>query len=121
MDFLKNNLQNILLVAGGLAVLFWPQFSALIKQQLNKEPEPEQSGGKTSPVDNNCCCCPTETPIDDVPKSEWVVRAMEVRSYCLEHRLGEGVKLCEELVSVLVADKPDTPEKAVVVVKKEIR
>ena len=43
---------------------------------------------------------------DDSDKSVWVVRTMETRAYCLDHKLDEGVKLCEELVGVLVASKP---------------
>jgi hypothetical protein len=60
---------------------------------------------------------------DDAPKSEWVIRTMEIRSYCLDHRLSDGVKLCEELVTVLVSGKPEKPEieKAVVMVSKEKR
>ena len=31
---------------------------------------------------------------------------MKTRAYCADHRLDEGVELCEKLVGVLVASKP---------------
>ena len=120
-DFIKDNLQNIVLVIGAVAILFWPQVSAAIKAARGNGETPST----VPPANNNhsgCnCCCPEEPPHDDAPKSEWVVRQMEIRAYCLEHRLTEGVELSEKLCAVLVASRPDKPEKAVVMVKKETR
>ena len=69
-----------------------------------------QNGGGEAPKEEghkHCnCCCPEEPDHDDSDKSVWVVRTMETRAYCLDHKLDEGVKLCEELVGVLVASKP---------------
>ena len=129
LEALKDNFQNILLIIAAVAILLWPQFSAMVKAQLNggsggggKEPAPTNS-----PPSGCDCCCPKEEEYpQDQPKSEWVVETMQIRSYCLSHRLGEGVKLCEDLIGVLVAGKPDPidpeVEKAVVMVKKrEVR
>ena len=129
LEALKDNFQNVLLIIAAVAILLWPQFSAMVKAQLNGE---SGGGGKepapTNSLPSGCdCCCPKEEEYpQDQPKSEWVVETMQIRSYCLSHRLGEGVKLCEDLIGVLVAGKPDPidpeVEKAVVMVKKrEVR
>ena len=118
-DFLKDNLQNIVLVVGAVAILFWPQVSAAIKGARGKDETPSTEPSNQPSKCN--CCCPEEPYHDDAPKSDWVVRTMEIRAYCLDHRLTDGVDLCEKLVSVLVASKPDKPEKAIVMVKKETR
>lgn len=123
-DLIKDNLQNIVLVVGAVAILFWPQVSAAIKSARG------EGGGTDTPPppsssSNNCgCCCPEEPEIDtEAPKSDWVVEVMRVRTYCLSHKLTEGVRLSEELITVLVAGKPEIERvnKAVVVTKKEVR
>ena len=124
-DLIKDNLQNIVLVVGAVAILFWPQVSAAIKSARG------EGGGTDTPptsppaTNNNCgCCCPEEPEIDpELPKSDWVVETMRVRTYCLTHKLTEGVRLSEELITVLVAGKPDIDRvnKAVVVTTKEVR
>jgi hypothetical protein len=81
-------------------VLFWPQ----IKKQIAALQGGEQSNGQKHVPP--CCCCPEEPHHDDADKSQWVVRTMETRAYCVDHRLEEGVELCEKLVGVLVASKP---------------
>ena len=125
LDLIKNNLQNIVLIVGAVAILFWPQVSAAIKSARG------EGGGTDTPptsppaTNNNCgCCCPEEPEIDpELPKSDWVVETMRVRTYCLQHKLTEGVRLSEELITVLVAGKPEIERvnKAVVVTKKEVR
>ena len=122
-DLIKENLQNIVLIVGAVAILFWPQVSAAIKSARG------EGGGTDTPPppssSSNCgCCCPEEPEIDtEAPKSDWVVEVMRVRTYCLSHKLTEGVRLSEELITVLVAGKPDIERinKAVVVTKKEVR
>lgn len=110
-DLIKQNLDKILIGAGLVAILFWPKIKEALSAQQNSTP----SSGK--PAHDNCCCCdPTEPEHDDADKSQWVVRTMETRAYCVDHRLDEGVKLCEELVGVLVASKP--AKQVAVVVKK---
>ena len=126
LEAIKGYLPTALLLIAAIAILFWPQFVAMVKAQMNNE---NGGGGKdaTSPnsSSNSCnCCCPAEEPYpEEQPKSEWVVETMQIRSYCLSHRLGEGVSLCENLIGVLVASKPDPidseVEKAVVMVKKQ--
>ncbi|MGI9460524.1 MAG: hypothetical protein ACR2NF_11040 [Pirellulales bacterium] len=122
IQLIQDNLMNIVLIVGAAAILFLPQIKAglaLLKEQGGQE-APSNSDQKVSSC---ACCCPTEPVHDDAPKSEWVIRTMEIRSYCLDHRLSDGVKLCEELVTVLVSGKPEKPEidKAVVMVRKETR
>jgi hypothetical protein len=41
---------------------------------------------------------------------------MEIRAYCLDHKLDDGTKLCEDLIAVLVAAKP----KKTIIVTKEV-
>lgn len=132
LEAIKGYLPTALLLIAAIAILFWPQFVAMVKAQLNSE---NDGGGKdatssnsSNSSSNSCnCCCPVEEPYpEEQPKSEWVVETMQIRSYCLSHRLGEGVSLCENLIGVLVASKPDPiepeVEKAVVMVKrKEVR
>jgi hypothetical protein len=43
---------------------------------------------------------------------------METRAYCVDHRLEEGVELCEKLVGVLVASKPKVASVTVTRVEK---
>lgn len=128
IDFLKDNLQNIVLIVGACAILFLPQIKAglaLLKEQGN-----DTTGGGGSPPPapaNPCgCCCPEEEEVEPQPKSEWVVEVMSVRAYCLQHRLLDGVTLCEDLISVLVKGQPQKldkgVEKAIVMTtKKEVR
>lgn len=112
-DLIKQNLDKILIGCGLVAILFWPKIKEALAAQQNGTP----SNGKPAPSHDNCCCCdPTEPDHDDADKSQWVVRTMETRAYCVDHRLDDGVKLCEELVGVLVASKPS--KQVAVVVKK---
>ena len=54
----------------------------------------------SKPKQNNCCCCEADEPAynEEADKSEWVVTTMKTRAYCADHRLEEGVELCEKLV-----------------------
>lgn len=100
ITWIQQNIQNILIVIGAACVLFYPQ----LKKQLAALQNGEQSNGQKQVPP--CCCCPEEPHHDDADKSQWVVRTMETRAYCVDHRLEEGVELCEKLVGVLVASKP---------------
>ena len=122
IQLIQDNLMNIVLIVGAGAILFLPQIKAGLAL-LKDQQEPQQPESQKQPVAKDCCCCPEEPVHDNASKEEWVIRTMEIRSYCLDHRLSEGVKLCEELVTVLVQGKPDKPEidKAVVMVRKETR
>ena len=111
-ELIKQNLDKILILIGILAVVFFPKIKeALAAQNGSSTNSKPQSSSK------DCCCCdPAEPDHDDADKSQWVVRTMETRAYCVDHRLDEGVKLCEELVGVLVASKPS--KQVAVIVKK---
>ena len=103
IQWIQENIQNILIVIGAACVLFYPQ--------LKKQVEALTAGGgeeASKPKQNNCCCCEPDEPQydEEADKSEWVVTTMKTRAYCADHRLDEGVELCEKLVSVLVASKP---------------
>lgn len=122
IQLIQDNLMNIVLIVGAGAILFLPQIKAGLAL-LKDQQEPQQPTSQKQQPSGNCCCCPEEPVHDNASKEEWVIRTMEIRSYCLDHRLSEGVKLCEDLVTVLVSGKPDKPEleKAVVMVSKETR
>ena len=103
IQWIQENIQNILIVIGAACVLFYPQ--------LKKQVEALTAGGgeeASKPKQNNCCCCEPDEPQydEEADKSEWVVTTMKTRAYCADHRLDEGVELCEKLVGVLVASKP---------------
>lgn len=114
-----------MLVIGAVAILFWPQVSEAIKAARGEGGGTDTPPPPTPPQQNHCgCCCPEEPEIDtELPKTDWVVETMRIRTYCLNHKLTEGVRLSEELITVLVAGKPDVERvnKAVVVTKKEVR
>ena len=108
LDFIKSNLDKILIGIGLLAVLFWPKIKAALAEAQGGTPP------ATKPPQQNCCHCEPDEPEydEEADKSVWVVRTMETRAYCVDHRLEEGVQLCEKLVAVLGAAKP-TPKKLV--------
>ena len=114
LEWIQDNIQNILIAIGAACVLFYPQ--------LKKQLEALKAGGGEAPKEEghkHCnCCCPEEPDHDDSDKSVWVVRTMETRAYCLDHKLDDGVKLCEELVGVLVASKPKARSVTVTQVSK---
>ena len=122
IQLIQDNLMNIVLIVGAGAILFLPQIKAGLAL-LKDQQEPQEPTSQKQNSSKDCCCCPEEPVHDNASKEEWVIRTMEIRSYCLDHRLSEGVKLCEDLVTVLVSGKPDKPEieKAVVMVRKETR
>ena len=116
LDFIKNNLDKILIGIGLLAVLFWPKIKAAISEAQGGTEAP--SSGKQPSTD--CCCCdePVEPEYSEGDKSEWVVTTMQTRAYCLDRKLDEGVQLCEKLIGVLVAAKPT---KKTLVVTREVK
>ena len=118
LDFIKNNLDKILIGIGLLAVVFWPKIKAALSEAQGGTEAPVASGGKQ---DKDCCCCeePVEPEYDsETDKSQWVVTTMQTRAYCLDRKLDEGVELCEKLVGVLVAAKPT---KKTLVVTREVK
>ena len=117
LDFIKNNLDKILIGIGLLAVVFWPKIKeALANTGAGTESAPSPNGQPSK----DCCCCeePVEPEYSEGDKSEWVVTTMQTRAYCLDRKLDEGVELCEKLVGVLVAAKPT---KKTLVVTREVK
>ena len=106
-DLIKQNLDKILIGLGLLCVVFWPKIKEGLALAQGAAPPPPANGQPAAP-NNNCCCCddPAEPDYEEADKSTWVISTMKTRAYCVDHRLDEGVKLCEELVNVLVAAKP---------------
>jgi hypothetical protein len=106
-DLIKQNLDKILIGVGLLAILFWPKIKEALAVAQGEAPPPPANGQPAAPS-NNCCCCddPTEPDYEEADKSTWVISTMKTRAYCVDHRLDEGVELCEKLVNVLVAAKP---------------
>ena len=117
LDFIKNNLDKILIGIGLLAVLFWPKIKEALSEAQGGTDAPASSGGQSN---KDCCCCdePVEPEYSEGDKSEWVVTTMQTRAYCLDRKLDEGVELCEKLVGVLVAAKPT---KKTLVVTREVK
>lgn len=116
-DWIKDNVDKILIGVGLLTVLFWPKIKDALAQAQGTAPPPPESG-KPSQNGNCCCCEPEEPEYQETDKSEWVVTTMKTRAYCVDHRLDEGVKLCEDLVGVLVSAKPS---KKTLVVTREVK
>ena len=114
IEWITTNIDKILIAIGAAVVLFWPQIKAQIAAATSGNGE-QSNGQKQVPP---CCCCPEEPHHDDADKSQWVVRTMETRAYCVDHRLEEGVELCEKLVGVLVASKPKVASVTVTRVEK---
>ena len=112
LEWITSNIDKLLIGLGACVVLLWPQ----IKKQIAALQSGEQSNGQKQVPP--CCCCPEEPHHDDADKSQWVVRTMETRAYCVDHRLEEGVELCEKLVGVLVASKPKVASVSVTRVTK---
>jgi hypothetical protein len=113
IEWITSNIDKILIAIGAAVVLFWPQIKKQIAALQGNGEQP--NGQKQVPP---CCCCPEEPHHDDADKSQWVVRTMETRAYCVDHRLEEGVELCEKLVGVLVASKPKVASVTVTRVEK---
>ena len=121
LDFIKNNLDKILIGIGLLAVVFWPKIKEALDQAQGTAPAPPPPANGKPSQSNNCCCqCEPDEPEydEEADKSEWVVTTMKTRAYCVDHRLEDGVKLCEQLVAVLVAAKPT---KKTLVVTREVK
>lgn len=121
LDFIKNNLDKILIGIGLLAVVFWPKIKEALEQAQGTAPAPPPPANGKPSQSNNCCChCEPDEPEydEEADKSEWVVTTMKTRAYCVDHRLDDGVKLCEQLVAVLVAAKPT---KKTLVVTREVK
>ena len=118
-DLIKQNLDKILIGVGLLTVLFWPKIKEALALAQGAAPPPPVDG-KPLPSNNCCNCCdePTEPDYEESDKSEWVVTTMKTRAYCVDHRLDEGIALCEQLVGVLVAAKPAKKTVAVSVTRE---
>lgn len=116
LDFIKNNLDKLLIGIGLLAVVFWPKIKAALADAQGGTEAPSSTD---KPAQHNCCCNePDEPDYEEADKSEWVVTTMKTRAYCVDHRLDEGVELCEKLVGVLVSAKPT---KKTLVVTREVK
>ena len=113
IEWITYNVEKNLMDIGAAVVLFWPQIKKQIAALRGNGEQPK--GQKQVPP---CCGCPEEPHHDDADKSQWVVRTMETRAYCVDHRLEEGVELCEKLVGVLVASKPKVASVSVTRVTK---
>ena len=107
VEWIQNNIQNILIAIGAAVVLFWPkikeQMAAL--QQQPTPPAPEEG----SPPQKHCCQCCALDADEDVPeakRSSRVVTVMELREYCVKTRLADGVDLCDQLAAVIIKGKP---------------
>lgn len=114
VEWIQNNIQNILIAIGAAVVLFWPK----IKEQLTAM----QAGGEQKPDSNGhshngCpCCCPPE-PVVEKTRTEWVSDVMAVRFYVEKRRLPEAVNACDRLIHEIVSGKPQAMDASVTVAK----
>lgn len=115
VEWLQNNIQNILIALGAAVVLFWPK----IKEQLAAL---QSGGGGSEQASNNhahagCpCCCPPE-PVAEKTRTEWVADVMAVRIYVEKRRLPDAVAACDKLIHEIVSGKPAHAEASVTVAK----
>jgi len=118
IEWIQDNIQNILIAIGAAVVLFWPK----IKEQLAAL----QSGGSTPPAPGGSCphhhchcpCCALDAAEDvhEAKRSDRVVVVLQLREYCTKTRLTEGVELCDQLAAVII--KGNQQPKAAVVVTR---
>ena len=106
IQWLQDNIQNILIAIGAAVVLFWPKIQQqLAALQQPTPPAPEEN----SPTHKHCCQCCALDADEDVPeakRSSRVVTVMELREYCVKTRLADGVDLCDQLAAVIIKGKP---------------
>jgi len=122
-SWIQEHIFEILAGIGAIAVLFGPK----IKEQIlamQGEPSSPPAPEKGSQQHNCCCpCCVQDVP-EDAPeqrRSDWVVTTMELRQYCEQKRLPEGVDLCDQLVGVIVKGPPPAVKGVKVTREVEVR
>ena len=116
------DLQTIALIAGAVAVIFWPVIRDSIKSfRASKESpesvEPSQPVQTVGPRNgymlvDDCPCVETPEPVEEKSKSDWVAESMAIRNYVEKRRLSKAVDACDVLIAEIVSGKPDNRIKA---------
>ena len=116
------DLQTIALIAGAVAVIFWPVIRDSIKSfRASKENpesvEPSQPVQTVGPRNgymlvDDCPCVETPEPVEEKSKSDWVAESMAIRNYVEKRRLSKAVDACDVLIAEIVSGKPDNRIKA---------
>ena len=112
IEWIQNNIQNILIAIGAAVVLFWPK----IKEQLAAL----QNGGGEAPKDDkqtHCPCCCVPEPVQEKTRTEWVADVMAVRIYVDKRKLPEAVAACDTLIHEIVSGRPQIEGTSVTVAK----
>ena len=114
IEWVQNNIQNILIAIGAACVLFYPQ--------LKKQLEALQAGGGEQPKENghshgNCPCCCVPEPVQEKTRTEWVADVMAVRIYVDKRKLPEAVEACDTLIHEIVSGRPQIEGASVTVTK----
>ncbi len=117
------DLQTIALIAGGVAILFWPTVSSAIKAFRSEKKEGKDPEVSVEPVQtvgprngymlvDDCPCVETPEPVEEKSKSDWVAESMAIRNYVEKRRLSKAVDACDVLIAEIVSGKPDNRIKA---------
>ena len=113
LEWIQDNIQNILIAIGAACVLFYPQ--------LKKQLEALQAGGgedkKPEGHSSNCPCCCVPEPVQEKTRTEWVADVMAVRIYVDKRKLPEAVAACDTLIHEIVSGRPQLEGASVTVAK----
>lgn len=113
IQWIQDNIQNILIAIGAAVVLFYPQ--------LKKQLEALQAGGGEAPKDehkhSHCPCCCVPEPVQEKTRTEWVADVMAVRIYVDKRKLPEAVEACDTLIHEIVSGRPQIEGTSVTVAK----
>ena len=113
IEWIQDNIQNILIAIGAAVVLFWPKIQEQIKAL--------QAGGGEAPKDehkhSHCPCCCVPEPVQEKTKTEWVADVMAVRIYVDQRKLPDAVAACDTLIHEIVSGRPQIEGTSVTVAK----
>lgn len=129
LDWLKENIDKVVIAAGAIAILFWPTFKEMVSGVLKGDGSSPPKDPPASAIDTGCPICnPVACNPTEKGRSEWVVVVMDLANYAHRERLPDAVRLCHELCQELIAGQPENSPVAaaarvsgVACVKKEIR
>lgn len=120
---MKFDFQTIAIIAGGIAIIFWPVVSNAIKAyrasggEPSPSPQPSNAPPRSAgPRDNyihidDCPCVEPQEAVVEKTKSEWVSECMAIRNYSTKRRLSKAVESCDVLISEIISGKPDSRPK----------
>lgn len=118
---MKFDFQTLALIAGAVAVVFWPVIKDAIKAfrasggigETHAAPAVRSIGNHHVMNVEDCPCVEPQETIPDKNKSEWVAQTMEIRNYVEKKRLSKGVDACDVLIAEIVSGKADARPKII--------